>query len=239
MEAQVFETKLEKFLCNNPSHKLIHVWVTRLPGYVYRPVMEGMGLTPQQGRKELFLLFLWFCKIILPDQNFQFYWHSTLGQSQWEFHGCFLHETLRREKERVSPWWNLWAQFHMRWKLCETPIKTQIEFHHATMQLNHPMREKLWDPLSLWNCAMKLCNETMQWNYALRETSISYQSFTSWKPGRWNSPLRLDLVLLPHFVSSQPHSSSCACLTGQFETKRVFGSRWLEVTRLILVTMRG
>jgi hypothetical protein len=34
-------------------------------------------------------------------------------------------------------------------KLCETPIETQIQFHHATMQLNHTMREKLWDPLSL------------------------------------------------------------------------------------------
>jgi hypothetical protein len=50
------------------------------------------------------------------------YWRSLpsnlLGQSQWGFHECFihikynatsakfhfLHETLRREKERVSPW---------------------------------------------------------------------------------------------------------------------------------------
>jgi hypothetical protein len=46
----------------------------------------------------------------------------------------------------------------MRWKLCETPIETQIEFHHATMQLNHTMREVV-GPLSLWNCAMKLCIE--------------------------------------------------------------------------------
>jgi hypothetical protein len=102
-----------------------------------------------------------------------------------------LHETLRREKERVSPWWNLWAQFHMRWKLCETPIKTQIEFHHATMQLNHKMRERLWDPWAY---------ETVQWNYALRETSISYQSFTSWKPGRWNSSFRLALQR-PYFLN--------------------------------------
>jgi hypothetical protein len=43
--------------------------------------------------------------------------HTLLGQSQWGFHECFthikysatspkfplLHETLRREKERVSP----------------------------------------------------------------------------------------------------------------------------------------
>jgi hypothetical protein len=36
----------------------------------------------------------------------------------------------------------------MRWKLCETPIETQIEFHHAIMQLNHTMRERLWDPLA-------------------------------------------------------------------------------------------
>jgi hypothetical protein len=64
------------------------------------------------------------------------------------------------------------------------PIETQIEFHPATMQLNHTTRERLWDPWAY---------ETVQWNYALRETSISYQSFTSWKPGRWNSPLRLAL----------------------------------------------
>jgi hypothetical protein len=119
------------------------------------------------------------------------------GQSQWGFHECFmhikynatsakfhfLHETLRRENERVSPWWNLWAQFHMRWKLCETPIETQIEFHHAIMQLNHTMRERLWDPWAY---------EIVQWNYASRETSISYQSFTSWKPRRetlhWDWP---------------------------------------------------
>jgi hypothetical protein len=96
----------------------------------------------------------------------------ALGQSQCGFHKCFihikysatsatfhfLHETLRRGKERVSPWWNLWAQFHMRWKLCETPIETQIEFHHATMQLNHTMGEVV-GRLSLWNCAMKLCIE--------------------------------------------------------------------------------
>jgi hypothetical protein len=46
----------------------------------------------------------------------------------------------------------------MRWKLCETPSETQIEFHHATMQLNHTMREVV-GPLSLWNYAMKLCIE--------------------------------------------------------------------------------
>jgi hypothetical protein len=46
----------------------------------------------------------------------------------------------------------------MGWKLCETPIETQIEFHHATMQLNHTMREVV-GPLSLRNCAMKLCIE--------------------------------------------------------------------------------
>jgi hypothetical protein len=40
----------------------------------------------------------------------------------------------------------------MRWKLCETPIETQIAFYHTTMQLNHTMRERLWDP-------MKLCIE--------------------------------------------------------------------------------
>jgi hypothetical protein len=34
----------------------------------------------------------------------------------------------------------------MRWKMCETPIETQIEFHHATMQLNHTTKERLWDP---------------------------------------------------------------------------------------------
>jgi hypothetical protein len=34
----------------------------------------------------------------------------------------------------------------MRWKLCKTPIETQIEFHHSTMQLNHTMRERLRDP---------------------------------------------------------------------------------------------
>jgi hypothetical protein len=54
----------------------------------------------------------------------------------------------------------------------------------GSMQLNHTMREGLWDPWAY---------ETVQWNYALRETSISYQSFTSWKPGWWNSPLRLAL----------------------------------------------
>jgi hypothetical protein len=70
--------------------------------------------------------------------------HIKYSATSSKFH--FLYETLRREKERVSPWWNLWAQFHMRWKLCETHIETQIEFHHATMQLNHTMRERLWDP---------------------------------------------------------------------------------------------
>jgi hypothetical protein len=62
-------------------------------------------------------------------------WKIRLGQSG--FHKCFihikysvtsanfhfLHETLRREKESVSPWRNLWAQFHMRWKLCGTPLR--------------------------------------------------------------------------------------------------------------------
>jgi hypothetical protein len=109
--------------------------------------------------------------------------HIKYSATSAKFH--FLHETLRREKERVSPRWNLWAQFHMHWKLCETPIETQIEFHHATMQLNHTMRERLWDSWAY---------ETVQWNYALRETSISYQSFTFWKPGRWNYPLRLALL---------------------------------------------
>jgi hypothetical protein len=69
--------------------------------------------------------------------------------------------------------------------------------------------ETVWNPhwdtnrVSPCNYAIKPYNErevvgpwayeTVQWNYALRETSISYQSFTSWKPGRWNSPLRLAL----------------------------------------------
>jgi hypothetical protein len=133
--------------------------------------------------------------VLTPDLT-----RTRLCRSQWWFHECFkhikysatsakfhfLHETLRREKERVSPWWNLWSQFHMSWKLCETPIETQIEFHHATMQLNHTMRERLWDTWAY---------ETVQWNHALRETSISYQSFTSGKPERWNSPLRLALCL--------------------------------------------
>jgi hypothetical protein len=125
------------------------------------------------------------CMCIRPvSMGFQeCFMHIKCSATSEKFH--FLHETMRREKERVSPWWNLWAQFHMRSKLCETPIETQIEFHHATMQLNHTMRERLWDPWAY---------ETVQLNYALRETSISYQSFTSWKPGRWNSPLRLALV---------------------------------------------
>jgi hypothetical protein len=98
-----------------------------------------------------------------------------------KFH--FLHETLRREKERVSPWWNLWAQFHMSWKLCETPIETQIEFHHATMQLNHIMRERLWDPWAY---------ETVQWNYAFREnlfrTKVSHLGNQDGETLHWDWP---------------------------------------------------
>jgi hypothetical protein len=121
----------------------------------------------------------------------------ALGQSQCGFHKCFihikysatsatfhfLHETLRRGKERVSPWWNLWAQFHMRWKLCETPIETQIEFHHATMQLNHTMGEVV-GRLSLW----KLCNETMHWGRHLFHTKVAHLGNRDGETLHWDWP---------------------------------------------------
>jgi hypothetical protein len=134
---------------------------------------------------------------------------SLWGQSQWGFHECFihikysatsakfhfLHETLRREKERVSPWWNLWAQFHMRWRLCETPIETQIEFHHATMQLNHTMRERLWDPWAY---------ETVQWNYwgrHLFHTKVSHLGNRDGETLHWDwseETISMTFALFPH-----------------------------------------
>jgi hypothetical protein len=123
------------------------------------------------------------CPLEFPKANLNEGFMSvscTLNTTLYQQNFTFCMKPLG-EKERVSPWWNLWAQFHMRWKMCETPIETQIEFHHATMQLNHTIRERSWDPWAY---------ETVQWNYALRKTSNSYKSFTSWKPGRWNSLLR-------------------------------------------------
>jgi hypothetical protein len=71
------------------------------------------------------------------------------------FHECFMHIKYNATSAKFhffikynATSATLWAQFHMRWKPCETPIETQIEFHHATMQLNHTMREVV-EPLSL------------------------------------------------------------------------------------------
>jgi hypothetical protein len=83
--------------------------------------------------------------------------HIKYNTTLAKFH-FFLHETLRREKERISPWWNLWAQFHMRWKLCETPLSTNrvSPCNYAIKPYNE---REVVGPLSLWNCAMKLCIE--------------------------------------------------------------------------------
>jgi hypothetical protein len=82
---------------------------------------------------------------------------------------------LGERRKKVSPWWNLWALFHMHlmhWKRSEIPIETKIVCF--TMELcNKPCNER-WAPWAY---------ETVQWNYAMRETHISYQSFTSWKSG--------------------------------------------------------
>jgi hypothetical protein len=82
----------------------------------------------------------------------------TLNTAPHQQNFTFLHETLRREKERVSPWWNLWAQFHMRWKLCETHWDTNrvSPCNYAIKPYNE---REVVGPLSLWNCVMKLCIE--------------------------------------------------------------------------------
>jgi hypothetical protein len=96
----------------------------------------------------------------------------------------FFYETLRREKEKVSPWWNLWAPCHvhlMHWKRGAIPIETRIVCF--TMELcNKSCNEgEVVGPVSIWNRVMKLCIE---------RDAYFISKFHILEIGRWNSPLR-------------------------------------------------
>jgi hypothetical protein len=83
--------------------------------------------------------------------------HIKYNVTSAKFH--FLHETLRREKERVSPWWNLWAQFHICVGNCVKPHWDTNRVSACNYAIKPYNEREVVGPLSLWNCAMKLCIE--------------------------------------------------------------------------------
>jgi hypothetical protein len=111
----------------------------------------------------LLIVFEFFCKATLNGGFMSVSCTSNTASHQQNFTFCMKPlgvkplGTVSHALETVwNPYWDT-----NRVSPCKYAIKPYNE------------RERLWDPWAY---------ETVQWNYALRETSISYQSFTSWKP---------------------------------------------------------